>query len=189
MLLLQWKHKPKLAVYAPSQDEILESKDKCHVSTPTIYLYILSWGARATKWRLPSLAWYFPSKFLPLKLLTALLWHESMLFPQAQVWKRNCWPRRAKKREWEGAKVCQQHQSTYFRFCGADQLQVFWPAGVWMFTPCRKGGNIFGAEWSVGFRAMGTITNPRGKSPQSCVCGNLVSINSSLKFTVTGPGL
>lgn len=45
----------------------------------------------------------------------------------------------------ERQRVCQQHKSTYFRFCGTDQL---WPMGggmVQIFTTDRKSGGITGA--------------------------------------------
>lgn len=94
----------KLTIRLPFQKKNVTVKDRLHTS----YISVISchqvqgMGSKT----LPSLVPCFTSNFLPLKLLTAPLWHQSALFPQAQVWQRNCWlhweGEREREREKEG---------------------------------------------------------------------------------------
>lgn len=124
-----------------------------------------------------------PLQFLPLKLLTALLWHQSALFPRAQVWKRKCWPHWA--REGVRERVCQQHQTTYFRFCGKDQFQVFgqWVAAWYECLPHTGRVETF----LVQSRDSTTqpITGKISPKPFMRVCSEFVSIALTLKLTVS----
>lgn len=69
------KHKLKVIAEIPNEIDALP-QNQVHIFF--ISWYKVQWDG---KWPLPSLVMHFPSKFLPLKLLTALLWHQSALFP------------------------------------------------------------------------------------------------------------
>lgn len=114
----------------------------------------------------------------------------SALFPQTQVEKET-------HGHWEPKRegVCQEHQLTYFRFCGEDRLQVLGQLVPVQFSnvyPAQEGWKYFGCRAQpLAFRAAVTTTNHIGKSPQGhfcvCVCrvcGKLLSNAPPLKLKV-----
>lgn len=117
----------------------------------------------------------FLSKFLPLKLLTALLWHQAAFFPQAQDWKKKLLATLSqgeKERERDFANSTNWPTSNFAARISFSFMASGWVHGQNVHPIQEKGGNVLVQSSDSGSRCQGYHNQSHRKVfPKSFVWG------------------